>query len=114
MPGGLRPVPSRCRIQSCQLWGIAHLADRRPRQIVNAAYSQTLEDGLYTYRHVKVIAAQCLAQALQQLQKGRAGVLGVRLTQTQAHDLVRGHEEYGELFAKAAAPAAATRAYTSL
>jgi len=30
------------------------------------------------------------------------------LAPTQAHDLIRGPEEYGELFAKAAATAAAT------
>lgn len=96
------------RVGQRKLWGIVHLADRHPRQIVNAACAQALEDGLYSYRHVKAITEQRLAQALQQLEEAGPGGPAGELAPTQAHDLIRSPEEYGELFAKAAATAAAT------
>lgn len=96
------------RVGQRKLWGIVHLADRHPRQIVNAACAQALEDGLYSYRHVKAITEQRLAQALQRLEEADLGLPAGELAPTQAHDLIRGPEEYGELFAKAAATAAAT------
>jgi transposase len=94
------------RVGQRKLWGIVHLADRHPRQMVNAACTQALDDGVYSYRHVKAITEQLVAQALTQLAhlegadpaSGPAGP-------TQAHDLIRSPQEYGELFAMAAAGA---------
>jgi transposase len=96
------------RVGQRKLWGIVHLADRHPRQIVNAACAQALKDGLYSYRHVKAITEQRLAQALQRLEEAAPVAEASELPPTQVHDLIRGPEEYGELFAKAAATAAAT------
>lgn len=93
------------RVGQRKLWGIVHLADRHPRQIVNAACAQALEDGLYSYRHVKAITEERLAQALQRLEEASPGVQAGELPPTQTHDLIRDSEEYGELFAQAAATA---------
>jgi len=96
------------RVGQRKLWGIVHLADRHPRQIVNAACAQALNDGLYSYRHVKAITEQLMAQALQRLVEAAPAALASELAPTQDHELIRSPEEYGELFAKAAATTAAT------
>lgn len=91
------------RVGQRKLWGIVHLADRHPRQMVNAACAQALDDGLYSYRHVKAITEQRVAQALSRLE--RAPAAPEPSGPTQAHDLIRSPQEYGELFAMAAAGA---------
>ena len=84
-----------------------HLADRHPRQIVNAACAQALDDGVYSYRHVKLITEKRVAQALQQLEQMTSKAEASELLTTQSHDLIRSPQEYGDLFAQAAATAAA-------
>ena len=96
------------RVGQRKLWGIVQLADRHPRQIVNVACAQAMDDGLYSYRHDKAITERLLAQALQRLEEAAPMAGASELPPTQAHDLIRSPEEYGELFAKAAATAAAT------
>jgi transposase len=96
------------RVGQRKLWGIVHLADRQPRWIVNAACAQALDDGLYSYRHVKAITERLVAQALQRLEEAAPAAQVGEMSPTQDHDLIRSPEEYGELFAKAAATAAAT------
>ena len=94
------------RVGQRKLWGIVHLADRHPRQFVNAACAQALDDGLYSYRHVKAITEQRVAQALQRLEEAAPAAQACEQPPTQNHDLIRSPEEYGELFAKAATAAA--------
>nr|WP_255719803.1 IS21 family transposase [Pelomonas sp. P8] len=96
------------RVGQRKLWGIVHLADRQPRQIVNAACAQALDDGVYSYRHVKLITEQRVARALQRLEAVASTAESCELQPTQAHELIRSPEEYGELFAQAASTAAAT------
>ena len=96
------------RVGQRKLWGIVHLAQRHPRQIVNAACAQALDDGVYSYRHVKLVTEKRVSQALQQLEQAACNAGACELLTTQSHDLIRSPQEYGELFAQAAATAAAT------
>lgn len=98
------------RVGQRKLWGIVHLADRHPRQIVNAACAQALDDGLYSYRHVKAVTEQLVSQALLRLEIAAAASPASDPLPTQAHDLIRSSHEYGELFGKAAATAAGAAA----
>jgi hypothetical protein len=92
------------RVGQRKLWGIVHLAERHPRQMVNAACAQALDDGVYSYRHVKAITEQRVAQALERLSgTASADSASDPASPTQAHDLIRNPQEYGELFAMAAA-----------
>jgi transposase len=89
------------RVGQRKLWGIVHLAERYPRQMVNSACAQAIEEGIHSYRHVKAITERLVAQALAQLDAATAPTAPA--TPTQAHDLIRNPQEYGELFARAAA-----------
>jgi hypothetical protein len=107
------------RVGQRKLWGIVHLADRHPRQMVNAACAQALDDGVYSYRHVKAITEQRVAQALERLNGadhagGADSADGASdpASPMQAHHLIRSPQEYGELFAMAAACIATASATT--
>jgi len=90
------------RVGQRKLWGIVHLADRYPRQMVDAACARALDDGLHSYRHVKAITERLVADALQRMD-GAAPAAEQAPVTTQTHDLIRSPQEYGELFAMAAA-----------
>ncbi len=87
------------RVGQRKLWGIVHLADRYPRQMVNAACAQAIDEGVHSYRHVKAITERLVAQALARMDDEPPAPT---LT-AQTHDLIRHPQEYGELFALAAA-----------
>jgi len=89
------------RVGQRKLWGIVHLADRYPRLIVNTACAQALDDGVHSYRHVKLITERLVAQAVARL-ADEASAPGQQPATTQVHDLIRSAQEYGELFALAA------------
>ena len=99
------------RVGQRKLWGIVHLADRHPRQMVNAACAQALAEGVHSYARVKAITEQLLALALTRLEGAEppAGAGGP----TQAHDLIRSPQEYGDLFAMAAGRTVTTHTSTS-
>ena len=84
-----------------KLWGIVHLAERYPRQMVNAACAQTIEEGVHSYRHVKAITERLVAQALARLDEAPPPASGS--SPAQDHDLIRKPQEYGDLFAIGAA-----------
>lgn len=85
-----------------------HLADRYPRQMVNAACAQALGEGVHSYGHVKAITERLVAQALAKLDLAPAATQAAQTTPTQAHELIRSPQEYGELFDMAAAASAPT------
>lgn len=89
------------RVGQRKLWGIVQLAQRHPRQMVNAACAQALDDGVHSYRHVKALTERLVAQALERLEG--ADPQAQTDTATQAHELIRNPLEYGDLFARAAA-----------
>ncbi len=102
------------RVGQRKLWGIVHLADHHPRHIVNAACAQSLNDGLYSYRHVKAITERLVAQALQRLEEMEPAAQTGELAPTQVHALIRSPDEYGELFAKADTATATAAITTSI
>lgn len=61
---------------------------------------QALDDGVHSYRHVKAITERLVADALQRMDSGSPAPATVT---TQSRDLIRSPQEYGELFAMAAA-----------
>ena len=91
------------RVGQRKLWGIVHLADRYPRQLVNTACAQAIDDGVHSYRHVKAITERLVAQALAQLDAAPTATQAAPASTTQTHDLIRNPQDYGELFAMATA-----------
>ncbi len=89
------------RVGQRKLWGIVQLARQHPRQMVNAACAQALDEGVHSYRHVKALTERLVAQALARLDGEDLGAPAD--APVQAHELIRNPQEYGELFAKAAA-----------
>jgi len=89
------------RVGQRKLWGIVHLANSHPRQMVNAACAQALDEGVHSYRHVKAITERLVAQALARLADESEAASAHSAPTTQAHALIRDSDEYGELFASA-------------
>ncbi|WP_288128689.1 IS21 family transposase [Thiomonas sp.] len=86
------------RVGQRKLWGIVSLASRYPRRLIDSACARALNDGVYSYGHVKAITEKLVAQALQALDVAPADA-----NLTQQHELIRPAEEYAALFARAAA-----------
>lgn len=90
------------RVGQRKLMGIVHLADRFPKSLVEAACTQALAEGVYSYGHVKNITERLTAEALKRLHESPEV-----LTDDQPDNgLVRNPQEYAELFTVAAATAA--------
>ena len=87
------------RVGQRKLWGIVGLDKRYPRQCVDAACAQALEQEVYSYKHVKALAERLTAQALAALE-GATAASATALV--QQHALIRTGDEYGDLFAQAA------------
>ena len=92
------------RVGQRKLWGIVQLAQRHPRQMVDAACAQALDDGLHSYRHVKALTERRVTEALALLQEqpAEATTPGTSVP-AQDHELIRSPQEYGDLFALGAA-----------
>ena len=86
------------RVGQRKLWGIVNLAKRYPNHFIDAACTQAMEDGVHSYRHVKAITERLVANALAALESTPN-----QPTLTQQHALIRSAQEYGDLFAHAAA-----------
>jgi hypothetical protein len=92
------------RVGQRKLWGIVSLSRRFPAHCVNAACAQALEQGVYSYKRVQALTERAFAQALDAMEA--AGLAGEKVgttALTQQHALIRDADEYGDLFAHAAA-----------
>jgi transposase len=92
------------RVGQRKLWGIVSLSRRFPAHCVNAACAQALEQGVYSYKRVQSLTERAFAQALDAMEA--AGLAGEKVgttALTQQHALIRDADEYGDLFAHAAA-----------
>ena len=89
------------RVGQRKLWGIVSLVRRYPAHCVNAACAQALDQGAYSYKRVVNLTEEQFAQAVKAAEQGKAAPAGAALT--QQHELIRDPDEYGELFATAAA-----------
>ena len=86
------------RVGQRKLWGIVNLAKRYPNHFIDAACAQAMEQGVHSYRHVKAVTERLVADALATLEPTPE-----QPTLTQQHALIRSAQEYGDLFAHAAA-----------
>ena len=91
------------RVGQRKLWGIVSLAERYPRRLVNSACTRALADGIYSYRHVKAATEKLVAEALAAIDQADAAPAQGELALTQEHALIRGGDDYAELFARGAA-----------
>jgi hypothetical protein len=103
------------RVGQKKLWGIVGLTKRYPAACIDSACAQALEQGLYSYNHVKALSERLFASAMAAMDEaandGHTGGDGHdRLA--QQHDLIRQADEYADLFTHAAmlASAAVSRA----
>ena len=102
------------RVGQRKLWGIVGLAKRYPAQCVDAACAQALEQGIYSYKRVLSLTEALFTQAISAIE-AQADARSPRsstATLTQQHDLIRDAQEYGDLFAHAAATAMASASTT--
>ena len=90
------------RVGQRKLWGIVNLAKRYPQHFIDAACGAALEQGVHSYRHVKTLTEQSVADALATLEAAPRSPSRTDATLTQQHALIRSADEYGELFAHAA------------
>ena len=84
----------------------AGLARRYPAHCVNAACAQALEQGIYSYKRVLALTESIFADAINAIEAQAGGAHSNAATTaalTQQHQLIRNVDEYGDLFAHAAA-----------
>ena len=100
------------RVGQRKLWGIVGLVRRYPAHCVDRACAQSLEQGIYSYKRVLALVEAIFAQALNAIEAPASGEHGHAMhttaALTQQHELIRSAQEYGDLFAHAAATATAT------
>ena len=95
------------RVGQRKLWGIVGLMRRYPAHCINAACAQALEQGVYSYKRVLALTEAVFAQAMAAIETAStsAPAAGAHAL-TQQHELIRDAQEYGDLFAHAAAATA--------
>jgi transposase len=107
------------RVGQRKLWGIVGLTKRYPAVCIDSACAQALEQGVYSYNHVKALAERLFASAMASMDEGSNhgsdGDAGDSLEDgllAQQHELIRQADEYADLFTHAAmlAGAAVSRA----
>ena len=107
------------RVGQRKLWGIVGLTKRYPAVCIDSACAQALEQGVYSYNHVKTLSERLFAQAMVAMDEGSNhgsdGDAGDSLEDgllAQQHELIRQADEYADLFTQAAmlAGAAVSRA----
>jgi transposase len=106
------------RVGQRKLWGIVSLTKRYPAVCIEGACAQALEQGVYSHKHVKVLAERLFADAMAAMHEaptnGHAcgGDPVHEDALAQQHELIRQTDEYADLFTHAAmmASAAVSRA----
>ena len=89
------------RVGQRKLWGIVGLGRSYPRRLVNAACERALNDGIYSYKHVKALTERLVADALAAIDSAPDAHLDqAEAALTQTHPLIRSPDEYADLFAR--------------
>ena len=104
------------RVGQRKLWGIVGLARRYPAHCLNAACAQALELGISSYNRVQGLTESLFAEALAAIEAQASASSTTTVAApglTQQHELIRQAEEYGDLFAQAAATAVCTMVATA-
>ena len=84
------------RVGQRQLWGIVGLERRYPRRLIESACERAMQEGVYSYGHVKTLTEQLMEDALALLDAPNAQA---NLPLTQSHALIRAGGDYADLFA---------------
>lgn len=82
------------RVGQRKLWGIVGLVRSQPRRLVEQACEMALHDGIHSYKVIKALVERLTAEALALLDVP----LQNELMLTQEHPLIRGGEDYADLF----------------
>ena len=99
------------RVGQRKLWGIVGLVRRYPRRLIEAACARAMQEGVYSYGHVKTLTEQLMEDALILLDAPDTNELPL----TQNHALIRAGVDYADLFtlgAQQSATLAATQTPT--
>ena len=101
------------RVGQRKLWGIVGLVRRYPRRLIESACERAMQEGVYSYGHVKTLTEQMMEDALILLDAPDTNELPL----TQNHALIRAGVDYADLFtlgAQQSATLASTQAPTRL
>jgi transposase len=82
------------RVGQRKMWGIVGLVRRYPRRLVESACERAMQEGVYSYAHVKTLTEHLMEDALALLDAppSTEGIL------TQRHTLIRAGDDYADLF----------------
>ena len=82
------------------MWGIVGLSSRYPACIVEQAAAAALARQVHSYKAVRAIAEQRLAQAVIELdaRQPQLALTNTAAPLTQQHELIRAPAEYAEFF----------------
>ncbi len=86
------------RVGQRKLWGIVGLAERLPRRFVDTACERALDEGIHSFKHVKLITEHLVAQALASLDAQPPEVADHLV---QQHALIRPTQDYADVFERA-------------
>jgi transposase len=102
------------RVGQRKLWGIVGLTKRYPAVCIDGACAQALEQGVYSYKHVKTLTERLFADAMVAMDGAanmassvHANTTALERTLVQQHELIRPADEYADLFTHAALCASA-------
>jgi hypothetical protein len=82
------------RVGQRKMWGIVGLVRRYPRRLIDAACERAMQEGVYSYGHVKTLTEQLMEDALAVLDAPTASEVSL----TQSHALIRAGDDYADLF----------------
>ena len=82
------------RVGQRKMWGIVGLVRRYPRRLIEAACERAMQEGVYSYGHVKTLTERLMEDALILLDAPPP----IELSLTQSHALIRAGDDYADLF----------------
>ena len=82
------------RVGQRKMWGIVGLVRRYPRRLIEAACARAMQEGVYSYGHVKTLTEQLMEDALILLDAPNPGEVSL----AQSHALIRAGRDYADLF----------------
>lgn len=82
------------RVGQRKLWGIVGLVRRYPRRLIESACERAMQEGVYSYGHVKTLTQRLMEEALTLLDAPTSSEGSL----TQSHALIRAGDDYADLF----------------
>jgi hypothetical protein len=98
------------RVGQRKMWGIVGLVQRYPRRLIDAACARAMQEGVYSYGHVKTLTERLMEEALAVLDAPNPGEVSL----TQNHALIRVGNDYADLFTLGAQQSATLTSTTSV